>query len=352
MTHRKRRMAAALAAAVLAFGPAACGNGNGNDPDAAGAPSSGGDDGIGCAAAKGKTVGFSEPLPDPNFQAIEQIVAKALEQYGAELKAVNANLDPGKQISDINTLLQQGVDALIANPVDPNATQGVFAQVRQKNIPIIALDTKIGGPYFTTVRDDVEYAGTEGAKVLKELVGDGQVAAIYGPAFAELLNWEKDAFDAGAKAVGLNVVDTQVNQKITPTDAKAIAESWKQKHGADLKGIWTFNDVSAIGVASALSGDFAPKIVSINGQPDAIPLVKAGKIAATFGVPYDKTGQALAYAALRSLCGATVPTEIYIPTVKLDQTNVDSWQPIAERVNNPFSIAFETRDGKTYVKLG
>jgi hypothetical protein len=68
-------------------------------------------------------------------------------------------------------------------------------------------------------------------------------------------------------------------------------------------------------------------------------------------VPYDKTGQALAYSALRALCGATVPTEIFIPTVKLDQTNVDSWQPIAERVNNPFSVAFETRDGKTYVKL-
>jgi ribose transport system substrate-binding protein len=350
MTHRKRRLAAVLAAAVLALGPAACG-GDGDAPDAAGAASSA-DDGVGCPAAKGKTVGFSQPLPDPNFQAIEQIVGKALAKYGAELKAVNANLDPGKQISDINTLLQQQVDVLIANPVDPNATQGVFAQVRQKNIPIIALDTEIGGPYFTTVRDDVEYAGTEGAKALKDLVGDGKVAAIYGPAFAELLNWEKEAFDAGAEDVGLTVVDTQVNQKITPADAKAITESWKQKYGADLKGIWTFNDVSAIGAASALSGDFAPKIVSINGQPDAIPLVQAGKIAVTFGVPYDKTGQALAYSALRALCGATVPAEIYVPTVKLDKTNVDSWQPIAERVNNAFSIAFETRDGKTYVKLG
>ncbi|MFI0406714.1 sugar ABC transporter substrate-binding protein [Actinomadura sp. 3N508] len=346
MTGRARRTAAGMVAAGLLFGLAACGEGGEKR-----AAASGGDDGTGCAAAKGKTVGFSEPLPDPNFQAIEQIVAKALAKYGAKLKAVNANLNPGKQISDINTLMQQQVDALIANPVDPNATQGVFAQVRQKKIPIIVLDTKVGGPYFTTIHDDVDFAGADGAKELKRIVGDGKVAAMFGPSFAELLNWEKAAFEAGAKESGLNVVERQVNQKITPADAKAIAESWRQKYGADLKGIWTFNDTSAIGAASALGGGFAPAIVSINGQPDAIPLVKAGKISATYGVPYDKTGQALAYAALRAICGAKVPQEIWIPTVKLDKTNVDTWQPIAQRVNNPFSIAFEQREGKTYAKL-
>ncbi|NVI89898.1 sugar ABC transporter substrate-binding protein [Actinomadura sp. BRA 177] len=346
MTVRARRTAAGMVAAGLLFGLAACGDGN----DGKAVPS-GGDDGTGCAAAKGKTVGFSEPLPDPNFQAIEQIVSKALAKYGAKLKVVNANLDPGKQISDINTLMQQQVDALIANPVDPNATQGVFAQVRQKKIPIIVLDTEVGGPYFTTVRDDVDFAGADGAKALKEIVGDGKVAAMFGPNFAELLNWEKAAFEAGAKEAGLNVVDRRVNQKITPADAKAIAESWRQKYGGDLKGIWTFNDVSAIGAASALGGDFTPAIVSINGQPDAVPLVKAGKITATYGVPYDKTGQALAYAALRAVCGAKVPSEIWIPTVKLTKENIDTWQPIAQRVDNPFSIAFEKREGKTYVKL-
>ncbi|KAB2390364.1 sugar ABC transporter substrate-binding protein [Actinomadura montaniterrae] len=345
MTVRARRTAAGLVAAGLLLGSAACGGGG-----KSGAAASGGDDGTGCNAAKGKTIGFSEPLPDPNFKAIEEILSKALAKYGAKLKAVNANLNPGKQISDLNTLMQQQVDALIANPVDPNATQGVFAQARAKKIPIIVLDTKVGGPYFTSVHDDVDFAGADGAKTLKSLVGGGKVAAMFGPAYAELLNWEKAGFEAGAKQAGLTVVDRQVNQKITPEDAKAIAESWRQKYGRDLKGIWTFNDVSAIGAASALGGGFAPAIVSINGQPDAVPLVEAGRITATYGVPYDKTGQALAYAALRAVCGGSVPKEIWIPTVKLDKKNIDDWQPIAQRVDNPFSLAFEQRDGKTYVK--
>jgi ribose transport system substrate-binding protein len=349
MNHRKRRLAASVVLTMLAIGPVACSHAA-NDPRGD-APSGSADDGVGCPAASGKTVGFSEPLSDPNFQAIEQILSKALDKYGAKLRVVNANLDPGKQISDITTLMQQQISVLIANPVDPNATQGVLAQVRQKNVPIVALDTKVGGPYFTTVHDAVEDGAAQGAQILKQLVGTGQVAAIYGPAYAEILNWEKASFEAAAKAAGLNVVETQVNQKINPTDAKAIAEAWKQKYGANLKGIWTFNDTSAIGVASTISGDFAPKIVSINGQPDASPLVSAGKINTTFGVPYDKTGQALAYAALRALCHGSLPSEIYIPTVKLDQSNIATWEPIAQRVNNPFSITLQNVGGKTYVKL-
>ncbi|NUR31048.1 MAG: sugar ABC transporter substrate-binding protein [Catenulispora sp.] len=333
-------------AAALLLAVTACGAGT---TEAAGPAQ---DDGVGCAAAKGKTVGFSQPLPDPNFQVLEQIVGKALAKYGATLKPVNANLDPGKQIADIQALLQQQVAVLIANPVDPNATKPVFDKARAQNVPIVALDTEVGGPFFTTVKDDVGQAAEEGAKLLKETVGDGKVAAVYGPAFAELIQWEKAGFEQGAKAAGLNVTETGVNQEITPAKAKQLADAWKQKHGAELKGLWTFNDVSAIGAASSTGDDFAPAIVSINGQPDVVPLIKAGKVLATFSVPYEKTGQAMAYAALAAICGRRVPQTLYIPTRKLDKSNIDAYKPLQERVHDPFEITLEDRGGKTYVKAG
>jgi ribose transport system substrate-binding protein len=336
---------------IAMLGLAGCGD----DEPASGTPSSQSTEsdaaGLGCDAAKGKTVGFSEPLPDPNFAAIEDILTNALGKYGVKVTAVNANLDPGKQIGDLNTLLQQQVSVLIVNPVDPNATKSVLDQFRGKDIPIVALDTMIGGPYFTTVREDMQTAGAEGAKLLKQTVGDGKVAAIYGPPFAEILNWEKEGFDSTAKQIGLNVVASGVNQKITPEGAKEFADSWKEKYGADLKGIWTFNDVSAIGVASSLDGTFKPAIVSINGQPDVVPLIKDGKVLATFAVPYEKTGQSLAYAALAALCGREMPQEVLVPLTKLDKSNVDSFRPIEERVNDPFDVEFEERDGNTYVKV-
>lgn len=306
---------------------------------------------LGCDEAAGQTVGFSEPLADPNFAAIETIVANVLDQHDVELATANAGLDPGKQIGDIQTLVQQGIGALIVNPVDPNATQAALDDVRSSDVPIIALDTLIGGPYFTTVREDMGAAAAAGAELLKQTVGDGQVAVIYGPPFAELLNWEKEAFDARAVEIGLNVVDSGVNQEITPEGAKAFADAWKQTYGSDLAGIWTFNDVSAIGVAAALDEDFEPAIVSINGQPDVVPLIADGKVLATHAVPYEKTAHALAYATLAALCGDEVPEEIVIPVPRLDQSNLDGFRPIDERVDDPFEIELEDRDGTAYVEL-
>ncbi len=306
--------------------------------------------GVGCDAAKGKTVGYSEPLPDPNFAAIEKIISSELGKFGATLKPVNANLNPGKQISDIQTLIQQGVAVLIANPIDANATKAAFDKARAANIPIVAQETSVGGPFFTNVAGDVEGAAAGGAQTLKDAVGDGKVGAILGPTFAEVLKRENDAFLAKAKEISLNVVDQQTNQKITPQDAKAFADGWKQKFGADLKGIWTFNDVSAIGAASSIGGTFAPKIVSINAQPDAIPLVKAGRILATYDIQQDKLGQVLAYGALAAICGQEMPKEVIIPTIKYDASNVDQWRPMDERINDPFDVQFEEKDGVAYLK--
>lgn len=350
MLHRSNRTAGLVGLTlVLSIAATGCGSDDDSDPLAA---SAGADtSGYGCEAAKGKTVGFSQPLPDPNFAALEQVIESALGTYGVTVNNVNANLDPGKQISDINTLLQQGVDVLIANPVDPNATKPAFDAARAKNIPIVALDTLIGGPYFTTVREDMQAASGQAAELLKQTVGEGAVGAIYGPPFAEVITWQKEGFDAKAQEIGLRIAETGVNQKITPEGAKAFADAWKAKYGADMKGIWTFNDTSALGVAAAVDGTFKPAIVSINGQSDVIPLIEAGTVLASFAVPFETTGQALAYSALAALCDREVPKEILISLSKIDKSNVAEFRPIEERVKDPFDIEIEQRGDIGYVKM-
>jgi ribose transport system substrate-binding protein len=303
--------------------------------------------------AKGKVVGYSEPLPDPNFALIESVIQSELDKVGAELKPVNANLDPGKQIADIQSLQQGGIDVLIVNPVDPNAVIPAMDAVRADNIPIVAQDTEVGGPFFVNVAADIEDAAKQGADYLKAKVGDGQVAAINGPAFAEVIVRNQGAFAAQAAANGLTVVDTQTNQMITPDGAKAITDAYKQKYGADLAGLWTFNDTSAVGAASSVDDKFKPVIVSVNGQPEAIPLVKSGVIAATFDLQTDMLGRALAYAAIQALCGAAVPdTKLIVPVKLIDSTNVDAWRDPTERAKDDFEVTFEKRDGKTYLVTG
>lgn len=302
-----------------------------------------------CPETEGALVGYSEPIPDPNFALIEAVIASRLEEVGATLAPVNAQLDPGKQIADIQALQQQGIDVLLVNPVAPEAVQGALGEVAAADIPVVVQDTKFGGPYFTNVTADVEAAAQAGAERLKEIVGDGQVAAIIGPPFAEVLVREAEAFAAAAEEIGLNVVDTQTNQEITPEGARALTEAWKQQYGADLAGIWTFNDTSATGVASAFDDTFAPALVSINGQPEAIPLVEAGVIAATYDLQQDMLGRALAYAAIAAICGEEVPEDIWVQSQLIDADNVADWVSPADRGQEDIEVGLEEIDGRTFL---
>lgn len=303
----------------------------------------------GCTATEGAVIGYSQPLPDPNYIAIEAAINAAIEPFGASLVPVNAQLDPGKQISDVQSLIQQQVDVVLINPVAPEPVFPAFDQLREAGIPIIAQDTDRGGPFTTIVRADNVFASERGAEVLAEQVGDGQVATVEGPAFAEVLALRAEVFNEAAAGLGLNVVDTQVNEQITPEAAREFADAWKQQYGGDLAGIWTFNDRTAVGVASAVDDTFAPVIVSMNGEPDAIPLVEAGVIHTTFDLQQEKIGQTMAYAALAALCDIEMPEDVTVPSLEVNAENVAEWRPLEERTSDPFVIAFEERDGRTYM---
>jgi ABC-type sugar transport system substrate-binding protein len=163
---------------------------------------------------------------------------------------------------------------------------------------------------------------------------------------------ESETFTTTAEEVGLNIVGTQTNMAISPDAARGFAESWKQEYGAELAGIWTFNDTSAVGVAAAFDDDFRPVLVSINGQPEAIPLVKDGTILATYDLQQDMLGRALAYAAVAAICGAEVPEDIWIESKLIDASNVDEWVSPAERGKEDIEVTLEERDGKTYLVEG
>jgi len=302
-----------------------------------------------CPELKGAKIGYSQPIPDPNFALIDEVMSAQLEAVGAEYIGVNAQFDPGKQVSDIQTLQQQGIDVLIVNPVDPTVTDNVLKEVIDGGTPVVVQDTpNDDGRYFTAVNADVESAATAGAAALKKLVGDGEVAVIIGPPFATVLIREAEAFAAAAKEVGLNIVETQTSGNPgDPGAAQTIAEAWKQQH-PNLAGIWTFNDTSALGVAATFDDSWAPALVSINGQPEAIPLVEAGRIAATFDLQTNLLARALAYSAAAAICGVELPSNVYVESVLIDSDNVADWVSPADR---PIDSDLEQQeiDGRTFI---
>lgn len=346
------RLATLLAMLALALFGAACGD---DEEESAGggdaaAPAASAEGGNPCEG--GKVVGYAQPLPDPNFQVLGRVVKQELEQDGCTVRITNANLDPGKQVADIQTLQQQGIDVLITNPVVPQAIQPAIDRLRQRDIPVIVQETRMVKNVTTNVTSDVEKAAADGARVLQEEVGEnGTVAAIEGPKLAEILVRENEGFAAAAKELGLNVVDTATNTKITPDGAREVANRFKQRH-RDLDGMWTFNDTSALGAMSTKGGGFDPAIVSINGQQEAVEAIKRGQIHTTFALQQVKIGHTLAYAAREALAGRELPKEIYLPLAEVNKENADQYVPSDEAMRQPFEVRLQDQGGKMYVDMG
>ena len=130
------------------------------------------------------TLGVSNTLVGNAWreQMICAIKAEALARGNVDQVVLqNRNTDVAGQIADIQTLISQGVDAIIINPADRSALDDVIEEAAAQGIPVFSVDAPVTAPsaYFVS-NNQVEY-GEVGARWLFEaLGGEGKVAYMRG----------------------------------------------------------------------------------------------------------------------------------------------------------------------------
>ena len=138
------------------------------------------------AAPSGETftLGVSNTLVGNAWreQMICAIKAEALARGNVDQVVLqNDNTDVAGQIAQIQTLISQGVDAILVNPADRSALDDVIEEAAAQGIPVISIDAPVTAPsaYFVS-NNQVEY-GEVGARWLFEaLGGEGKVAYMRG----------------------------------------------------------------------------------------------------------------------------------------------------------------------------
>jgi len=91
---------------------------------------------------KGKTVAHScMSFSIGWFLLVEEGIKSVLDPLGITLLEYDANLDPAKQVSDIENAVARKVDALIVNPVVESALVDVCEQARDAGIPVVGHTT-------------------------------------------------------------------------------------------------------------------------------------------------------------------------------------------------------------------
>lgn len=303
------------------------------------------------AAGEKFTIGYAGAVQaNPNNKAVEDGIKSQAASLGMDVVVTDANFDANKQISDVKSLVQQGVDALIIWPIDPKGIQPALDDARKANIPIIVQDTPDAGQVTSNFQVNNEQAAQQAAELVGQTVGTGSdVAVVQGLPIVGVLAARNVGFEKGAQGAGLNVVAKQVNEKDNADGARPIVDAWKSQYGAKLKGILAYNDPSALGAASAVGGDFTPVVVGMNGDSDGVAAVKDGRLLATWDFRPVELGNGLAWAANQVLTGKSIPATVNVEMTKIDKANADSWKPIADRLAAPMSVALEDRGGQSYL---
>jgi ABC-type sugar transport system substrate-binding protein len=263
------------------------------------------------------TIGFQNPIAaNETLHTLQSAVVAQAKVFGCKVIALDDQTKPDKQVSNMQQLLAQNVNAIIFYPLDPKATVPLLKQAKAKKVPVIAIDGTFGSrsanvpylPYITTQvwqgRDIQAFLQVQGMVAAKPHASVGLIGLGFPVPALKYLN-AREAF--WGKKAGLTIVGLQDNPSDDVTGGEKAANGLVQRYGK-MNGIIGYNDPSALGAVIAARGAGRKiTIVGLNGDSAGLSAVKAGKLAATVRVDPVGWGTQTAIAAYSLITKQNLP---------------------------------------------
>jgi ABC-type sugar transport system substrate-binding protein len=235
------------------------------------------------ADLKSAKIGFAQSEKEANpFRTAEtqSIRDEAGKRGVTNLIVTNAQGDLNKEISDIQSMLSQGVDALIISPLKSEGLDPALDAAKEKGVPIMTIDrlltTKTAcEDYIGWVGSDFVEQGKRAAQAMNEATGGKATAVtLLGAAGVNVTTDRNKGYKdwIEANAPGIEIVAEQAGdfdrQKGQTVTEQLLAAK------KDIDAIYAHNDEMALGAVAALRaagkqpGDV--KIITIDGTKGAV----------------------------------------------------------------------------------
>ena len=293
--------------------------------------------------AGGETIviGFSAPAADHGWMAAitEAAKAEAAEFDDVELRVAEGTNDVSLQISQVETFINDGVDAIVLLPFDGAALTPIAIEAMEAGIPVINVDREFDSPFaarVTILGDNYGMGVSAGTYICNEL-GDNPDAVVAEIAGIDSLPLTQDRSQGFADALGdcgLNV-DNRVAAEFTVESGEEAAANLLQA-APQIDAIWNHDDDQGVGVMAAIANSGRNEFFVVGGAGSANVMrdIQAGDtlIRATVIYPSTQGADGIRLArlvangeALADLVEVEVPRQIqlYAPVVTAD--NVDQY---------------------------
>jgi len=312
----KKRLVMILAVCMVLTGLAGCSGGSGDD-------SAGGE--------KVFTVAYCNSGDSDVFDKLKKDRFNDLVKEDATIKVVNseANMDPQKQLNQIDDAIMQEVDLIIVVPIDYSGiTPGVQA-ANNADIPVICLGIESEAGDYTFVGCQNRDAGVMQAEYLAdELPESAKILYLSGTpglyhsverhdGFCETLQEKRPDIELLAEMTG----------EYTRDRAQKVVEDWCQSYD-EFDAIVCANDQMALGAVEALKAAGrldGVLIAGIDATDEALKKIKAGEMAISIRQSADALAENC-YETIRKMQNGEAPGErVIVDFEPVSVNNVDDY---------------------------
>lgn len=271
------------------------------------------------ALAEGKKIGVSwAQFQEERWKIDEAAMKAAIEAAGNEYISADAQASAEKQLSDIDALIAQGVDALVINAWDKDAIAPAIEKAAAEGIPVVGYDRLIEDARTFYLTFDNVGVGRIIAEEVMKVKPDGNYAIILGdpgdPNVGFLRQGMEEVIGEAVKAGTIKIVGEANSDGWKPENAQKNMEQILTANNNAVDAVLSENDGMAGGAAAALAaqglnvplGGQDGDMAAINRVARGTQTVSVWKNARDLGKAAGEIASAMAGgAALDAIPGAT-----------------------------------------------
>lgn len=218
------------------------------------------------AMAEGKKIGVSwSNFQEERWKTDEAAMKAAIEENGDEYISADAQASAAKQLTDVESLIAQGADALVILSVDSGAVGAAVDAAAAEGIPVLGYDRLVEDERAFYLTFDNKGVGRIIAESIKAVQPEGNYAIIKGdkgdPNALFLLEGMMEVIGADVEAGKINIV------------GEAFTDGWKPDNAQkNMEQILTANDNKVDAVLSENDGMAGGAIAALQAQGMNIPV--------------------------------------------------------------------------------
>lgn len=260
---------------------------------------------------------------------MDNYATKWCEENGVEYVSYDGNNDAAAQLSQVETMIADGVDAIILNPQDADACAACVDVAIEAGIPVIGVNTMVNHDGLTAYVGSQDVgAGEEIMQFMIDHMGTDEfnIVVLEGPMgqSAQLQRWEGiNNVLADYPNIEILAYDTA---NWSRSEAMTLMETWITTYGTDIDAVIGENDEMALGARQAIEAEGLDiPCIGIDGITDAVAAVQNGGMIASDFQDAEGQIQGAIEAAIAVLNGEEVEKEIWIPFQMITPENAEEY---------------------------